>query len=501
MNTNNTAIVTPFKAATTGSLSAATGHKASGQPAVSFATHDAPSNAEPPASKKAPGTSASALKKRADKLGTHIVELIESQELEPIIPCISTLAMEMVAANAYVTNRVENAKQFDLTTAHTDDKWLPSNIKKIKIGLKASKLEGGEFYTQLDAEIKDHVEKFKDYLNTSYHRLAAKEEEYAKEQRLLTFTTHTFTLFQVYTKYYAEIDVLGTLSRPVDTSAAKFLSIFMEGYLMKNGFFGNASYLDVTLQVALDALTAHVPGMMDSVTPLTQANPISMTTGNEAMNEAAKKRDTFGYTVDEYKIYRTIEKEVTKYFLQVTKEVQENIDKLRHKTIKHAKLDAWLKAKKTDEAAAACAAAVATVSTITPDTMTALIEETTTAVSTRVAKKEAAKAVDKQLAKKFGQKNVPGGGKAKTTQPKKGTGKQTGGGPNSKPQPGKKRKRQYSVDRPGKSQKSADKQQTPKAPPTERPQPRPSKKKGRNGKGNRDGKRNDGGKGKHTRRK
>jgi hypothetical protein len=115
----------------TGSLSAAAGgHKAPGQSTISFAPHDAPSNAEPPASKKAPGTSASALKKRTDKLGSHIMELIESQKLTPLTTYISTLAMEMVAANAHFLDRAATAKQFDISTAPTDaKKWLPSNIK------------------------------------------------------------------------------------------------------------------------------------------------------------------------------------------------------------------------------------------------------------------------------------------------------------------------------------------------------------------------------------
>jgi hypothetical protein len=108
MNTNTIATVTPKKAATNGSLRTAAGLKASGQPAVSFAPHDAPSNAEPPASKKAPGTSASALKKRTEKLGATIVELIESQELRPLTTYIFNLAMEMVAANAHYLDRASS---------------------------------------------------------------------------------------------------------------------------------------------------------------------------------------------------------------------------------------------------------------------------------------------------------------------------------------------------------------------------------------------------------
>jgi hypothetical protein len=132
MNTNISATVTTSKAATKGRPSAATGHKDSGQPTVSFATHDAPSDAEPPTSKKAAGTSASALKKRTDKLGANIVELIESQKPNSPITYISKLAMEMVAANAHVIDRAENVKQFDISAAPTDEMWLPSNIKKIK---------------------------------------------------------------------------------------------------------------------------------------------------------------------------------------------------------------------------------------------------------------------------------------------------------------------------------------------------------------------------------
>jgi hypothetical protein len=198
MNTNNRATVTPSKAATKGSPSAAAGQKASGQ--------------QPPASKKASGTSASARKKRIDKLGAHIVELIESQEPSPITPYISTLAMEMVAANAQVTDRVEYAKKFDLSTAHSDNKWLPSNIKKIKIGLEASQYEGDDEYKQIDAKVKALVEKFKNDLNHIYYELAALEEKLENKQRLSTFTTQAFNLFKIYTKYYGEIDDLGTLS-------------------------------------------------------------------------------------------------------------------------------------------------------------------------------------------------------------------------------------------------------------------------------------------------
>jgi hypothetical protein len=439
MNTNNAATVTPNKAITKGSPSAAVGQMASGPRHVHFAPHDAPSTAEPPASKKALGTSASALKKRTEKLGTHIVELIESQKPEPITTYISTLALEMLAANAHVTERVTNANQFNLSTDN-GDKWLPSNIKKIKIGLKASKLEGDDFYKQLDAECKDVVEKFKNDLNRIYYRLAIKEEENAKEQRLLKFTTHAFALFQVYTKYYAEFVDLGKLSRPLDTSAALFLSRFMKGYLKQNGFFGTASYLDIELQEALDALAAHVPGMNDPDTPLTLAgNSDSTMMGTKDTNTAAHNRNVYGYTDDENTVYKAIKVEVTKYFLQVTKEAQENIDKVRNETIQNAKLEAWLKAKQTEDATAACAAAVATVPTLLPNTMDALMETKATKVSTKVSEKVAkkeTKAMFKQLAKQFG-KNAPGGGKANPTPPVNGARTEASGSKNRK-QSGKK---------------------------------------------------------------
>jgi hypothetical protein len=126
--------------------------------------------------------------------------------------------------------------------------------------------------------------------------------------------------------------------------------------------------------------------MKDSDTPLTQAEPNSMTTGIEKMNEeAAKGWDKNGYTIEEHMIYQKIKKEedITKYFLQVTLEVQESIDNVRTETIQDAKMKAWMKSKETEEAAAACAVAIATVPTMTPDTMNALIEQKTshTAVS------------------------------------------------------------------------------------------------------------------------
>jgi hypothetical protein len=149
---------------------------------------------------------------------------------------ISILAMETVTANVYVTECAKNAKQFDLSTALSDKKWLPSSIKKIKIGLKASKLEDDEFYKQLNAECKGVVETFRNDHNYIYYQLAAKEEKHAVEQRLLTFMTHSFALLfcVYYTKYYAKCADLGKLSRPLDTSATKFLSRFMKGYLQQN---------------------------------------------------------------------------------------------------------------------------------------------------------------------------------------------------------------------------------------------------------------------------
>jgi hypothetical protein len=104
MNTNNIATVTPNKAATQSSSSVAAGQMASRQPRVSFAPQDDPSTAEPPTSKKTPGTSAFALKKkRTEKLGANIVELIESQKPDAIPTFISKLATEMVAANTHFT--------------------------------------------------------------------------------------------------------------------------------------------------------------------------------------------------------------------------------------------------------------------------------------------------------------------------------------------------------------------------------------------------------------
>jgi hypothetical protein len=79
------------------------------------------------------------------------------------------------------------------------------------------------------------------------------------------------------------------------------------------------------------------------------------------MNKAAEGRDVNGYTVEDHMNYKKIKEDVTKYLLQVTKEVQESIDNLRNETIQNAKMKAWLKATETEEAAAACAAAVTTV--------------------------------------------------------------------------------------------------------------------------------------------
>jgi hypothetical protein len=378
-------------------------------------------------------------------------------------------------------------RQFDLST-EIGDKWLPSSIKKIKIGLKASKLEGDDFYKQLDAECKNMVEIFKNDLNDIYYWLAIKEEENAKEQRLSTFTTHAFALFQVYTKYYAEFTDLGKLSCPLDTTAALFLSRFVKGYLKLNGFFRNASYLDIELQEALDALAAHVPGMNDPDKPLTPAeNPNSMTMGTKDTNMAANKRDAYRYTNDENTVYKTIKVEVVKYFLQVTKEAQENIDKLRNETIQNAKLEAWLKAKQTEDATAACAAAVATVPTLLPNTMDALMETKATKVSTKVSEKVAkkeTKVMFKQLAKQFG-KNALGGGKANPTLPTKGTSTEASG-PKNKQQFGKKQHRQYNHDTTGKKPRNTEQQQkvhNKKGPPKKRPRPRTSNQKRQNRKG------------------
>ena len=500
MNTNTTATVTPKKATTKGSLRTAAGPKASGQPAVTFAPHDDPSNAEPPTSKKAPGLSASALKKRTDKLGATIVELIESQKPPTITTYISKLAMEMLAANAHFRDRAATAKRFDIINTPTDAKtWLPSNIKNLKIGLKASQYDDDDEYQHIAACCKDLVEEFKTKLNYQYHRLAAMEERCAHTKRLNTFITEAYGLFQAYTKYYAEIKQMGTLSRPLDTSAALFLKRFMKGYLQNEKFF--QYYLEVDLQVAIDALTAHVPSIKDPDTPLTQAEQTPVTTGNEDTDTAAQ-RNSFGYTPDEDDIYKRIKEDAMKYFLQVTMGIQDTVDTVRDDAICDASLRAWHISKQTDAATEACAAAVAQVPTITSDTMNALIEKKTTAVLEKSAGKFAAKAIEKHIAQNFGKaKNVQGGGKAKPTQPKPNNGKKRKGGPNSTQQHGPNRKKQHSPERTAKRRKTEQQQQPPKAPPTQRPQPRPSTKKGRNGKGSRGVKRNDGRSGKHTRRK
>jgi hypothetical protein len=103
-------------------------------------------------------------------------------------------------------------------------------------------------------------------LNYQYYELATLEgRRCSHAKRLTTFIAQqAYNLFRDYTKYYAEITELGTLSRPLER--------FMTGYLNQNRFFTH--YLDVDLQVALDALTAHGPSSMkDPDTLLTQAEP------------------------------------------------------------------------------------------------------------------------------------------------------------------------------------------------------------------------------------
>jgi hypothetical protein len=246
--------------------------------------------------------------------------------------------------------------------------------------------------------------------------------------------------------------------------------------------------------------------MNDPDTPLTPAgNPNSTTMGTKNTNMAAHKRDVYGYTNDENTVYKTIKVEVMKYFLQVTKEAQENIDKLRNETIQNAKLEAWLKAKQTEDATAACAAAVATVPTLLPNTMDALMETKATTVSTKVSEKVAkkeTKAMFKQLAKQFG-KNTPGGGKANPTPPTKGT-RTEASGPKNKQQSGKKRKRQYNHDTTGKKPRNTKQQQKAhnmKGPPKNRPRPRMSNQKRKKGKGNQGEQHNAGRNGSTTRRR
>jgi hypothetical protein len=265
---------------------------------------------------------------------------------------------------------------------------------------------------------------------------------------------------------------MGTLSRPLDTAAALFLKRFMTGYLMQHKFF--ADYLDVHLQVALDALATHVPSMKDADMLLTQADPLSTTTGNEEQNKAAKGRDSNGYTKDEHELYGQIKEDATKYFLQVIKGLQETTDSVRDKTVHFATMTAWTNSEETEAAAAACAAAVALIPTITSDTMDALIEKKTAAVSEKIAKKAAIKAVNKHIAQQLGSvKNNLGGGKAKSTQPKKRTGTTPKGGPNSKQQLGTKRKQQHSHDRAGKKRQPAQPQRAQQDPPTHAPTPTP----------------------------
>jgi hypothetical protein len=222
------------------------------------------------------------------------------------------------------------------------------------------------------------------------------------------------------------------------------------------------------------------------------------------MNMAANKRDAYGYTNNENTVYKTIKVEVVKYFHQVTKEAQENIDKLRNETVQNAKLEAWLKAKQTEDATAACAAAVATVPTLLPNTMDALMETKATKVSTKVSEKVAkkeTKAMFKQLAKQFG-KNALGGGKANPTLPMKGTSTEASG-PKNKQQSGKKRHRQYNHDTTGKKPRNTEQQQkvhNKKGPPKKGPRPRMSNQKRQNGKGSQ-GKQHNAGRDRSTNRR
>jgi hypothetical protein len=474
MNTNVTATLTTKKAATKGSPSAAAGLKTPGQPKhVTFADHDDSSSA-PPGSKKTPGPSASAIRKRTEKLGAPIVELIESRMPNGISTSIFTLAMEMLTANAYVTECAKRAQKFDTTTLPTDDKeWLPSNIKNINICLKTSKLKDDDEYIQLAAKCKDNVEKFKVELNDTYYQLATMELKHAEKERLSTFLFQAHNLFRDYTLYYSECLKIGKTSRPLEQSAAVFLSRFFDESLHTLDFFHG--YLKVTRQEGLDALAVLVPGY-------------------NVRNEAAVSMDTEGesqgppvMTTDDEKIYKMIRDEVGMYFHDVTKGVQEKTDTVRHQTEASAMFDALKKANQTDDATAACAAALHAIPTVTPATMEALVEM-------KVTKKF------QQLARKLG-KNEKGSGKAKSTQPKKGASTKSGG--TDKKQSGKKRTREFSKDT------SANKKQriTGKKPNTETPpknnrsQPRSSSNKGKSGKRNRDDKRKDGEKRNAKRRK
>jgi hypothetical protein len=235
----------------------------------------------------------------------------------------------------------------------------------------------------------------------------------------------------------------------------------MKGYLQQNGFFGSAGYLEVTLDEALTALTAHVPGMADPDWSMTRPYSDRMTFGMETMNTAAPQRDGFGYTADENSIYKRIKDEACKYFLSVTKDVQLKIDTLRNETISNAKLTAWIAVAATEDATAACSAALATIPTVTPSTMDALMETTATKVSTsvseKVAKKET-KALFKQLSKKLlGGKNAPGGGTAVSSQPMKRNNAKPSG--TTKKQSGKKCQREYDNSQNSKKAKKPEQQQ------------------------------------------
>jgi hypothetical protein len=104
---------------------------------------------------------------------------------------------------------------------------------------------------------------------------------------------------------------LGQLSRPLDTSAARFLSRFIQGYLKQNGFFGFASYHEVTLKEALVALTTHFPGMADPDKLMTKPHLDRTMTGTDTTESAAPLQDVYEYTIDEHTIYKKIKEEAT----------------------------------------------------------------------------------------------------------------------------------------------------------------------------------------------
>lgn len=342
----------------------------------------------------AKATTASEQRKR-DKLGPDIVALIESQKPTAIQELIFDLSMTMITLTMKVYEHTESARRFDLSNVSISKKsWLPGNVKKIKISLQCtSELEDDAEYLKLAAECKQKVETFQDDLNYLYYCMAVREREYAKEKRLKEFVTKSHKLFRAYTKHFSGIIKLGEITRPLDTTAALFLT----RYLKENfqSFFGADSYLDSEFDDAVKAIQNLVPGMNDPTTPeniVTQPNPYAKT--DTAITAFWNSK---GFTHEEEDLYERLYRSVHPYFETVTRAIQDHINDARNEVTANAKLASWIESEKKEAATSATEAALATMSTMSPTTMTELITKQSTEVSETIAKKTALKLLKKQM--------------------------------------------------------------------------------------------------------